>query len=93
MDPFPELDPAPRRRSPLCGSRPTRNSPTCAAPAVWHVAWHFTPRAEFTLLCDQHMAQVQRTHVYMDRHPVTAACTTPGTGWATRANPSYCTTP
>lgn len=88
----PDLTPTHRIGDPRCGSRNTSDSPTCGAPATWHVAWHFTPHAEFSLVCDQHMAQAQRTFVYADRHPADVVCDMPGTGWA-QGDPSLCVIP
>ncbi|HEY6114870.1 MAG TPA: hypothetical protein VI172_02830, partial [Candidatus Dormibacteraeota bacterium] len=75
-----------------CGSRNTDSSPTCGAPATWHVAWRLSPPAEFSLVCNKHMAQAQKTFVYADRHPAAVACDMPGTGWAVD-DPSFCVLP
>ncbi|MFE7954408.1 hypothetical protein [Streptomyces sp. NPDC057413] len=61
----------------------------CRAPATWHVAWHFRPPAEFSLVCNEHMAVVQQELVYVDRHPAAVNCDMPGTAWQT-STPSRC---
>ncbi|MCI3246332.1 hypothetical protein [Streptomyces spinosisporus] len=88
----PNLTPTKRIGDPRCGSRDTDDSPSCGAPATWHIAWRLAPLAEFSLICDEHMAQAQRTFVYEDRHPADVVCDMPGTGWAI-GSPSYCTLP
>lgn len=89
---FPNLSPTSRNGDPRCGSRDTDTGPTCGAPAIWHVAWHLTPTAKFSLICERHMAQAQNTFVYADRHPVNVVCDMPGTGWAIE-DPSFCVLP
>ncbi|MEU3282897.1 hypothetical protein [Streptomyces antibioticus] len=89
---IPGLTPTSRVGDPRCGSRDTDDSPTCGAPAAWHVAWHFKPEAKFSLLCDQHLAEAQTKFVYADRHPAEIVCDMPGTGWA-REDPSFCVIP
>lgn len=93
MDPFPLLTPARRIGDPRCGWLRTLSSDPCAHPATWHVAWHLTPSAQFSLLCDPHMAHTQDHFVYTDRHPAAIACDMPGTGWHYTATPSYCDIP
>jgi len=89
---LPNLTPTLRVGDPRCGSRDTDDSPTCGAPAIWHVAWRLAPAAEFSLVCDEHMTQAQRTFVYADRHPADVACDMPGTGWEI-GDPSRCVLP
>lgn len=89
MSAFPDLTPTPRRGDPRCGSRPTHDAAPCGRAATWHVAWWLTPKADFSLLCDEHMATVRRGLVYVDRHPAAVACDMPGTGWLV-AVPSRC---
>lgn len=87
---FPELAFTPRIADPRCGSRDTPTTPTCNAPATWHIAWNLnTPKADFSLVCDEHMTAAQRNFVYVDRHPAAIACDMPGTGWLL-APPSRC---
>jgi len=87
---FPQLTPCERRGELHCGSQPAPDAPTCNAPATWHIAWTLTPgNADFSLLCDQHMAQAQRELAYADRHPADHNCDMPGTGWLL-AQPSRC---
>ncbi|MFE0651371.1 hypothetical protein ACFVZH_22560 [Streptomyces sp. NPDC059534] len=88
--PFPTLTPVPRLGTVRCAYVPSPNAPACGAPAGWHVAWHFTPgAADFSLVCEPHMADVQQDFVYVDRHPAAAACDLPGTGWLVGV-PSRC---
>ena len=89
---MPDLTPTHRVGNPRCGSRDTDDSPTCGAPATWHIAWTLTPPVNFSLVCDQHMTQAQRSFVYTDRHPAAVACDMPGTGWAV-GDPSFCVVP
>lgn len=86
---FPDLTPTDRTGDPRCGWHPNHQTPTCDAPATWHVAWWLAPKADFSLLCDEHMAAVQHDLVYVDRHPAETACDMPGTGWLL-AEPSRC---
>ncbi len=87
---FPELAFTPRIADPRCGSRDTPTAPTCNAPATWHIAWNLNvPKADFSLVCDQHMTAVQRKFTYVDRHPAAIACDMPGTGWL-QGPPSRC---
>lgn len=86
---FPLLTPIPREGTLRCGSAPTLGAPVCGAPATWHIAWWFAPKADFSLVCDQHMNESQRNFVYEDRHPADHNCDMPGTGWLT-AHPSQC---
>jgi len=87
---FPHLNgPTPRLGRLLCLSTPTPGGPACGTPATWHIAWWLTPKADFSLVCDEHMAAVQRTLVYVDRHPAAISCDMPGTGWLV-AEPSRC---
>ncbi|MER5892371.1 hypothetical protein [Streptomyces sp. NPDC001876] len=87
--PFPYL--APRHRTGLltCDARPTEADPVCRAPATWHIAWTLAQPAQFSLVCDRHLAWVQQQFVYADRHPAVLDCDMPGTGWLTVA-PSRC---
>lgn len=89
--PFPELGGiAPRIGDPRCGSRAFSATPICGKPATWHVAWSLTSEtANFSLVCDEHMDQVQEKYVYADRHPAEIACGMPSTGWSL-ATPSRC---
>jgi hypothetical protein len=88
--PFPSLTPVHYRGTVQCGYVPSPGAAECGAPATWHVAWHLTPGdADFSLLCGQHLADVQRHFVYVDRHPAETACDMPGTGWLV-AEPSRC---
>jgi hypothetical protein len=89
---FPNLTPTVRVGDPHCGSRDTDDSPACGAPATWHVAWRLAPAAEFSLVCDEHMAQAQQKFVYEARHPADVVCDMPGTGWAI-GDPSFCVVP
>ncbi|MFJ9128904.1 hypothetical protein ACIRJS_32865 [Streptomyces sp. NPDC102340] len=84
----PELTPTPRTGHLQCG-RVAPGEPDCDAPAVWHVAWWFTPKADFSLLCEEHMGWAQHEFVYIDRHPAEINCDMPGTGWLL-ADPSRC---
>jgi hypothetical protein len=86
---FPELTPIDRRGELRCGSQLATSAPACGAPATWHVAWWLAPQADFSLLCDKHMAQTQQELTYVDRHPADANCDMPGTGWL-KVNPSRC---
>lgn len=88
----PLLTPTTRDGNLQCGWQDFPDGPTCGQAAGWHVAWWFTPKADFSLVCDKHMATVQIHFVYIDRHPAGVACNMPGTGWA-RGEPSYCVIP
>ena len=88
----PDLTPTARIGDPQCGSRNTTDSPPCGAPATWHIAWRLTSPAEFSLVCDRHLAESQQKFVYADRHPAAVACDMPGTGWAI-GDPSFCVVP
>ncbi|PJT47815.1 hypothetical protein CWI85_25960 [Streptomyces albidoflavus] len=89
--PFPDLGGiAPRVGDPHCGSKAFPTSRPCSEPATWHVAWSLTPEtAGFSLVCDEHMDEVQEKYVYADRHPAEIACDMPSTGWSLAA-PSRC---
>lgn len=88
--PFPSLIPTFYRGTLQCGFVTVPGTAGCDAPATWHIAWHLTPGdADFSLLCDPHMADVQQRYVYADRHPAETACDMPGTGWLA-AEPSRC---
>ncbi|MEV8124811.1 hypothetical protein AB0P07_11960 [Streptomyces sp. NPDC085944] len=86
---FPKLTPTERIADPRCGWKPDADSPAHGAPATWHIAWHLVYPADFSLVCDEHMAVIQRDMVYADRHPAELACDMPGTGWLT-TDPSRC---
>lgn len=88
----PLLTPTTRDGNLHCGSCNTLGAPPCGQPATWHIAWWFTPKADFSLVCDEHMTAAQAQFVYIDRHPAAVACNMPGTGWAL-AEPSYCVIP
>lgn len=88
----PLLTPVQRRGEPRCSAHENPSEPPCGQPATWHIAWWLTPKADFSLVCDAHMAWAQRTFAYADRHPAAVACDMPGTGWAQR-KPSFCTIP
>lgn len=85
----PRLTPAKRIGDPRCGSQETSGSPICNRPATWHIAWKLVPWGEFTLLCDKHMQETERTFVVIDKHPAEINCDMPGTGWMTGI-PSKC---
>ncbi|MFG2900950.1 hypothetical protein ACGFZH_28175 [Streptomyces zaomyceticus] len=90
ISPFPTLTPVSPRGLVQCAVVPNPGAAQCAAPAVWHIAWHLTPgSADFSLVCDAHMEAVQQLFVYVDRHPAETACDMPGTGWLV-AEPSRC---
>lgn len=88
---FPRLEGAtPREGNLTCGSSPAPGAPACGAPATWHIAWRLgPPPASFSLVCDQHMAEVQTHLVYADRHRAEVTCDMPGTGWLL-GDPSRC---
>jgi hypothetical protein len=87
---FPNLtNPAPKLGNLRCAWQDTSYSPPHGIPATWHIAWWLKPKADFSLVCDEHMATAQRDLVFFDRHPVTAECDMPGTGWLT-SSPSRC---
>jgi hypothetical protein len=88
-NPFPELTPFGRTGELRCASQPALGAPTCGDPATWHVAWNLTSPADFSLVCDDHMAGVRRDFVYADLHPAEAECDLPGTAWLL-GNPSRC---
>lgn len=90
-DPYPvDLGPAERIADPRCGFRPHETDPACRTAATWHIAWSLNPaNAWLSLVCDPHMALVDRDLVYADRHPATVACDMPGFGWQLAA-PSRC---
>lgn len=86
----PDLTLIRRKGEITCGWCPPATPTTpCGQPATWHVAWWFTPKADFSLVCEAHMAAVQEQMVYVDRHPAAIACDMPGTGWLV-ADPSRC---
>ncbi|MFB7278080.1 hypothetical protein ACFCZV_13310 [Streptomyces hydrogenans] len=88
-DPFPTLTPMPYLGTLRCAFGPTPDT-ACGAPAAWHIAWHLTPgTADFSLVCDPHMTEVQQRFVYADRHPAAATCDMPGMGWLV-SEPSRC---
>lgn len=89
MQPFPHLIPTDRDGHLRCGWQATADTPTCDAAATWHVAWWFSPKADFSLLCDPHMTEIQTQYVYVDRHPAAVTCDMPGTGWRI-TSPSRC---
>lgn len=86
---FPKLTRTERIADPRCGWKDDDASPPHHIPATWHVAWHLKQPADFSLVCDEHMAVVERDMVYVDRHPAAVACDMPGTGWLT-SDPSRC---
>ena len=86
---FPNLTPTERRADPRCGWKTDDDSSPHGAPATWHIAWTLTQPADFSLVCDEHMAVVQREMVYADRHPSELVCDMPGTGWLL-STPSCC---
>ena len=86
---FPHLTPTGRIADPRCGWKPDHDSPPHGVPATWHIAWHLVQPADFSLVCDEHMAEVRRDMVYADRHRAEVACDMPGTGWLV-ASPSRC---
>lgn len=86
---FPHLHRVERRGELRCGSVPAAGAQGCTAPATWHVAWRLEPKADFSLLCDRHMAQAQQELVYADRHRAEIDCDMPGTGWLL-TEPSRC---
>jgi hypothetical protein len=59
------------------GSRP------CGATARWHIAWNDTPAEglQSSLVCEQHMADVEANFVFVDRHPVGDDCLRVGARW------------
>lgn len=88
----PILTPTRRLGDPRCGACPEPGAPRCGQPAAWHVLWHYTPQADFSLVCELHMSWVQQQFVYIGRHPAAIACDMPGTGWQI-ADPSFCVIP
>lgn len=62
-----------------CGFSPRdTEADTCNAPATWHICWD--ANYETGLACDEHMIYAQR-YAYLDRHPVGADCSMPGSLW------------
>lgn len=62
-----------------CGFSPgDTEETTCNAPATWHICWDAD--LENGLACDEHMAYAQQ-YAYLDRHPVVADCSMPGSMW------------
>lgn len=90
MKHFPDLTPVLKRGELRCGSQLNGDAPTCGAPATHHVAWRLTPgNADFSLLCDTHMAMAEHNLAYVDRHRADINCDMPGTGWLL-PTPSRC---
>ncbi|MFF6940432.1 hypothetical protein [Streptomyces lavendulae] len=89
IDPFPRLTPAPLKGDPTCGHRFADAPAACGRPATWHIAWTLVTPADFTLLCDEHLAVINAQSVYADRHPAEVVCDMPGFGWLI-ATPSRC---
>ncbi|MFJ8006135.1 hypothetical protein [Streptomyces fagopyri] len=76
-----------------CGYSPTSGAPACETRATWHLAWTRTPEEVIhSLICDLHMGWVQDDLTYADRHPLSADCGMPGTGWHD-GTPSHCGPP
>ncbi|MFJ2719396.1 hypothetical protein [Streptomyces sp. NPDC087437] len=48
-----------------------------------------SPRGHFTLVCDQHMTELEGVYHYVDRHRADIMCAMPGTGWLS-GKPSRC---
>ncbi|HTE57021.1 MAG TPA: hypothetical protein VK698_39480 [Kofleriaceae bacterium] len=62
-----------------CGYSPgDTDADTCMRPATWHIAWDVA--MENGLACDEHMASAKK-FAYVDRHPVGADCSMPGSAW------------
>jgi hypothetical protein len=90
-DPFPRLGPAELKGNPTCGYRLAGAPAACGRPATWHIAWTLATPANFTLLCDDHLATINAQSVYADRHPAEIDCDMPGFGWLI-GTPSRCIT-
>ncbi|MFD5508990.1 hypothetical protein ACFWIB_14605 [Streptomyces sp. NPDC127051] len=88
LDPFPKLTAIPKTGALTCGYTGAGAEP-CGRPAVWHIAWRLTPKADFSLVCPNCLTVVQQTLVYVDIHPARTECDVPGTGWLS-AKPSRC---
>lgn len=62
-----------------CGFSPgDTEETTCTNRATWHICWDGS--LENGLACDKHMAYAQQ-YAYLDRHPVVADCSMPGSMW------------
>lgn len=74
-----------------CGVRTWPHDPACEETAIWHVAWLLSPRGQFTLVCEPHLAALVPLYDHVDRHPAAIDCDMPGTGWWTfHGEPSRC---
>ncbi|MFD8577356.1 hypothetical protein ACFV1H_18735 [Streptomyces virginiae] len=51
----------------------------CNQPATWHILWG--PGDEHSLACTDHMAYVDRSYTYFDRHHVCPDCCMPDAVW------------
>lgn len=87
----PLTGPMPPTTTPACGSNlPSMPGIPCSEPAAWHIRWTRGTPVAFPagLACHTHMEQLARAHTWYERHPATAACSSPDPTW----QPNGCTT-